>query len=310
MSEGKDAGRSEVLAGPPSGYFLVVPATADQQLFDVHRVARVLRGAWILLLTLSALGAAAAALISFQVRNTFRAEAIVVPVTEGFGQVSGAVRNQLSGLAAVAGIDVGSLGEHRAQSLATLTSHSFAREFIRAENLTPVLFFDRWDAKGNHWRAGAKQPTTEEAVRKFTESVRFVKESRTNGLITVSVEWYSPELASQWANKTIEMVNERLRTEAIQNADRSIQYLNEELVKTNVIELRQAIYRLIEDQVKSAMLANVQREYAFRVIDPAVPPDRKFKPKRSIMVLIGTATGLLLGVLAAFLWSGYFTARK
>jgi hypothetical protein len=134
------------------------------------------------------------------------------------------------------------------------------------------LFSDRWDRNGGRWQLGAKQPTLDEAVRKFTKTVRFSREDHTTGLVTVAVEWYSPDLAARWANGLVSMVNERLRTEATRNADHSIEYLNKELAKTNVVEIRQAIYKVIEEQVNNAMLANVQREYAFRVIDPAVPP--------------------------------------
>jgi hypothetical protein len=143
------------------------------------------------------------------------------------------------------------------------------------------LFSDRWDRNGGRWQLGAKQPTLDEAVRKFTKTVRFSREDHTTGLVTVAVEWYSPDLAARWANGLVSMVNERLRTEATRNADHSIEYLNKELAKTNVVEIRQAIYKVIEEQVNNAMLANVQREYAFRVIDPAVPPRAQIQTSAS-----------------------------
>jgi LPS O-antigen subunit length determinant protein (WzzB/FepE family) len=119
--------------------------------------------------------------------------------------------------------------------------------------------------------------------------------------VKVAVEWYSPDLAARWANHMVEMANERLRTEATRDAGQSIDYLNKELEKTNVVELRQAIYRLIEDQVSRAMLANVQRQYAFRVIDSAVPPEFKSRPKRALFVVVGALLGLGAGWLVSFL---------
>jgi LPS O-antigen subunit length determinant protein (WzzB/FepE family) len=107
----------------------------------------------------------------------------------------------------------------------------------------------------------------------------------------------------------VEMVNERLRAEAIRNADLSIDYLNKELAKTNLVEMQQAIYRLIQNQVNSAMLANVQREYAFRVIDPAVAPETRVSPKRTVMTLVGGATGLFVGVIWVFARRGFRAGR-
>jgi LPS O-antigen subunit length determinant protein (WzzB/FepE family) len=114
------------------------------------------------------------------------------------------------------------------------------------------------------------------------------------------MEWYSPELAADWANRTVDMVNERLRTQAIDNANRSIQYLNNELSKATAVALQQAIYRLIEEQINDAMLSNVQRDYAFHIIDRAVAPDLKSGPRRTAITIIGAFVGLLLGLAIVF----------
>jgi uncharacterized protein involved in exopolysaccharide biosynthesis len=47
------------------------------------------------------------------------------------------------------------------------------------------------------------------------------------------------------------------------------------------------------------MLANARREYAFTVVDPAVPPELRYYPRRTAMVVIGAIAGLLLGIAAA-----------
>ncbi len=48
------------------------------------------------------------------------------------------------------------------------------------------------------------------------------------------------------------------------------------------------------------MLANARKEFAFTVIDPAVPPERKYRPKRSLYVLFGLFLGFAAGVLGAY----------
>src|SRR5262249_52898676 len=101
-------------------------------------------------------------------------------------------------------------------------------------------------------------------------------------------------------NGMIDMVNERLRAEAIQESRQSIEYLNKELQAAHDIELQRAIYRLIETQVNNAMLANVQRAYAFRAIAPAVPPPMKVAPERVLLVAFGTLLGLFLAVVVLF----------
>jgi LPS O-antigen subunit length determinant protein (WzzB/FepE family) len=105
------------------------------------------------------------------------------------------------------------------------------------------------------------------------------------------------------------MVNDRLRADAIRTANSSLEYLDKELAKTSVVEIRQAIYRLTEEQVSNAMLANVQREYAFHFIDPAVPPETKFSPKRTVMTGVGAAIGLFLGMLIVYVRREWRTRR-
>ena len=299
-----------VMTGPPAGYFVVVPPTQAEDVVNLATIFAILGNSWRTLISAALLGAIIAAVISLQMRSLYRAEILVAPVTRDRLGGLDALRNQFGGLAELAGVDVGTSGGRKEESFATLTSMGFARSFILTENLMPILFADRWNSKTSRWREGEKQPTLEAGVKSFTKNVRTVTEDRKTGLVTVSVEWYSAQLAARWANRMVEMVNERLRTEAIRNADFSIEYLNKELAKTNVVEMEQAIYRLIENQVNSAMLANVEHEYAFRVIDPAVAPETRVSPKRTVMTLVGGAIGLFVGVISIFARRAVRGARK
>jgi uncharacterized protein involved in exopolysaccharide biosynthesis len=290
----------QVMSGPPAGYFVVVPQTRAEDVVNLATILTILVNSWRTLLSAAFLGAIAAAVISLQLRSLYRAETLLAPVTQDRLGAANALRNQIGGFAALAGIDLGATGGRKEESLATLSSPGFARSFILSENLMPILFAKRWDSKTNRWREDDKQPTLEDAVKEFITNVRAVTPDRKTGLVTVSVEWYSPQLAARWANRMVDMVNERLRTEATRNADLSIEYLNKELAKTNVVDMQQAIYRLIQDQVNSAMIANVQHQYAFRVIDPAVAPEKRVSPKRTVMTLVGGAIGLFVGVIIVF----------
>jgi LPS O-antigen subunit length determinant protein (WzzB/FepE family) len=286
------------LSGPPSGYFVVVPQTTEEEVVDVAVLAILIARAWKLLMAATLIGGAAAYGASYLVRTTYLAEAVVMPVTQN--SAARQLTGQLGGLASLAGIDLGASGGRTEEFLATLNSAGFARDFIVSENLLPVLFADRWDSAANAWRAGVKPPTMEDAIDKFSNHVRSIIDDRKTGVVSIFVEWYSPELAARWANRTVEMVNERLRAEAGRNADLSIGYLNNELSKTTLVGEQQAIYRLVEEQLNNAMVANVQREYAFHFIDHAVAPQRRANPKRLLITIMGMCAGLILGLAALF----------
>ena len=285
------------LQGPPSGYFVVVTSPSQQDPIDVSALMNAALSSWLLLVIAFLVGAAVAVVIALQLPKKFRADALIAPVTQGSSGAGGALRDQFGGVAALAGIELGGSGGRKEEALATFQSNGFARAFILAEDLLPVLFAERWDSAKGVWKDGTGPPTMEAAVSKFTKDVCTISEDRKTGFVTVSVTWFTPELAARWANRLVEMVNERLRAEATVSANRSIDYLNQELAKTSVVDLRQAIYRLIQDQVSNAMLANVQREFAFKFIDAAVPPVSRSSPKRTLIVTVGAFVGFFAGLL-------------
>jgi hypothetical protein len=285
---------------PLSGYFLLVPPQQTDDVINLRGVMRTIAGAWKpLALTAVACGLVMAGL-SLTMRDWYRAEVLVAPVVPDSLQQHGGLETELGGIASIVGVELPGEGGKKAEAFATLTSKGFAAEFITSENLMPILFADKWDASRRSWRAGIKPPTLEAGVKKFTAAVRTIAQDKKTGMVKITVDWYSPELVAAWANRMLEMANDRLRTAAIRDADRSIDYLNKELAKTNVVEMQHAIYRVIEDQVNKSMLANVQREYAFKVIDPAVVPVLKAGPHRSILTLVGAAVGFFIGLVVLY----------
>jgi uncharacterized protein involved in exopolysaccharide biosynthesis len=58
------------------------------------------------------------------------------------------------------------------------------------------------------------------------------------------------------------------------------------------------------------MIANVRDEFAFKIIDPAVPPEKKIKPKRAMIVMLGFIGGAFLGLCAVFIRSAIDKSRE
>jgi uncharacterized protein involved in exopolysaccharide biosynthesis len=137
--------------------------------------------------------------------------------------------------------------------------------------------------------------------RLLDEDVLNVSTDKKTGLVTVSIDWTDPELAAVWADQLVSQLNQHLRLQAITRSEKNLKYLNEELARTQVEEMRKTLFDLIGQEQKNAMLANAQREFAFRVLDPAVVPDKKIKPKRAIIVLLVTVLVGFIAILIAFI---------
>lgn len=67
------------------------------------------------------------------------------------------------------------------------------------------------------------------------------------------------------------------------------------------MELRQAISRLIEDQIQTIMVAQAEGEYAFRIVDPPRVPNQRISRKRRVIVMVATFLGGMIGVFVALL---------
>ena len=195
---------------------------------------------------------------------------------------------QLGGLASLAGINLGAGGGSQ-NAVAVLKSKDFAREFISDKDLVPVLMSDRLTA----------QPPVDirDAVERFDKEVRAIGEDKKTGLLTLSITWTDPALATEWANELVRRANARLRAQALQEAERNIKYLQGEIAATNVTSLQQAIGKVIESEMQKLLLARGNEEYAFKVIDKAVQPKKRAKPQRVGIVALTTVAGAVLSMI-------------
>jgi uncharacterized protein involved in exopolysaccharide biosynthesis len=228
----------------------------------------------------------------------FRAEVLLAPAEE---QNVSALQTQLGGIAALAGVSIGS-GDS-VEAVATLKSRDFARGFIEEYGLLTVFFADAWDAVNQRWLVEdpRKQPDMRDAVRYFHDEVLRVNEDRATGLVTLAIEWTDPVEAAEWASVLVERLNSRMRERALEEAETNVTYLQQELAQTNVVTLQQAVGRLLESELQKLMLARGTQEFAFRTIDSAEPPNKRARPKRVLIVILGTLVGGVVSLIWIFL---------
>lgn len=241
---------------------------------------------------------------AFLLTPIYRAEVLLAPVSEERAGSLSSLAGQFGDLAALAGVNLGTNKDKTAESIAALKSRSLSVAFMEKENLKPILFPRKWSAETKKWKDQDDVPTDWEAFEIFDKDIRLVNVDKKTGLVTLSIEWKDPVLAAKWANDLVKHVNIRLRNEAIEEAEKSVGYLEKQAAKTSAVEVQQAIYRLIEVQTKKQMLASTREEYAFAVIDPAVPPQNRIKPRRLVMMLFGFGAGLVFAVSTVVLLYG------
>ena len=263
-------------------------------LLDVF--AALWRGKWIVVLV-AVLAAAGANVASRLLEKQYEASIVVSPVSEetnssGLGAL-GALASQFTGLASL-----GASGNNRkAESIAILQSEGLTTEFIKQNNLLPILYARNWDSAGNRWKVTKDAPTLWMASRLFRNGIRRTATDGKTGLLTLTITWSNPTMSAQWANGIVAMANQYIRAKATSDGERNVAYLNEQLAKSNVVAVQNSISALLENEIKKIMLARGSEEYAFKIIDAATVPERPSSPSPIVWSIVGSIAGILLSSL-------------
>jgi uncharacterized protein involved in exopolysaccharide biosynthesis len=235
--------------------------------------------------------AVAAAVWALAATPIYRAEAVVVPAREDGVNNSTSLASRFGGLASLAGINLGNGGGDAASnSMAVLRSRRLIEEFIKRNALAPVLF-----------PVAGAPPSLGFAVDRFRQTVVSIVTDKERGTTVIAVNWTDPKVAATWANELVATANDLIRSRALEDSSRNIEYLNRQLDQTNVVELRRVLYSLVEAETQKTMLANARSEYAFTVVDPAVAPESRVSPKRTLMVLTAAILGLFVAVMTVLI---------
>lgn len=254
--------------------------------------------------------AAAVSIAAYTLPKKYEAIAIAAPALEsGGGQLGalGSIASQYGGLASLAGISLPGEGTG-AEAIATLQSDSLTIDYINRENLLPALFPDRWDSARQSWRGSA--PTPWQGKELFRKKIRVISKDTKTNLVSVNIRWTDPVIAAKWANDLVRLTNDLMRTKSIAEAERNIAYLQEQVGISNVVELRNAIYSLMETQIKQAMVARGSESFALKVIDAAIPPEKPFTPRPAVWIPGGIIGGAFLGLILAILRESFLSGSR
>ena len=245
---------------------------------------------------------------SFTITPTYMVSTILEPRVES-NSMSG-LMGRLAG--ASGGIFGGILGgggnAAKSAALKTLTSNSFLQDFVIEEGAVPYLYQARGgeneidNLKNMSADELRSNPETRRSIDTLRRFVIGVDNSPITGLVTLSVSLEDPDVAVRWANNLVKLANEKIRQDAIEESQQKIDFLHKEYSNNNVESVRAAISSLLENELKSIMIASVSEEYGFKVIDPAfLPVDGYYqRPRHAMLAVVGGIIGFSLSLLFLF----------
>ncbi len=292
------------------------PQPYDDEI-DLRELFSVLWAGKILIVAITAVFALVSVGYALSLANQYKASAVVSPADTG-GSSLGAMAGQLGGLASLAGINIGSGESNETQeAMEIMQSWGFMEAFIQTHDLQVPIYAaigwdkgsnslklnsDLYDATSERWliednESGENRaPSSWELYEKFRDRVA-VSQDKKSGLINISVEYYSPQIAKQWVDLFIITINDYMRARKLEQVNRNIEYLTAQIDKTAIADMREVFYQLVEEQTKSKMLAEASPEYAFVTVSRAMVPEEESQPKRALVCILGTLLGGMLSVL-------------
>lgn len=308
--------------------FAMQPYADDE--IDLKELFSVLWAGKLQIIAVTVVAAVIAVAVALYMPNIYKSEAVLAPVSSDSGGLGG-MASKLGGLASLAGVSLGGGGsvDKTSLGLEVLKSRQFFAQFnekhhvlvdlFAAENwnrATGELIYDEdiYDVGTNQWLRSVSsprkpEPSVQEAHEEFLK-ILSVSQDKESGLVTLAVEHHSPIVAQRWVELLVDELNETMRVQDVQQAERSIDYLKEQINATSLTELQAGFFEMIQSQTETIMLAKASPEYLFKTIDPAVVPELKAKPKRALIAVLGTLLGGMLGVLIVLVRHYAFASKS
>lgn len=145
------------------------------------------------------------------------------------------------------------------------------------------------------------EPNMLETHAKFIEDILSVGIFKKTGFIDISINHHSPIFANELLEIVIFELNETARKRDLKDAKNAISFLNSQLSKYSLAGNKNIIFKLMEQQLHTQMMAEVEEGYLLKVIDSPSKPVKKIWPSRIVIVILGTFFGFAFSLLYALL---------
>jgi tyrosine-protein kinase Etk/Wzc len=261
--------------------------------------------AMILKVTLGA--AILAVIVTLLMPNVYTGTVRLLPPQKNESSAS-AFLGQLGGLAGVAG---GSLGIKNQADLyiAMLESRTLMEKIVKRFDLQQVY----------------KTKTLTDTLKVLQGQSSFSND-RKSGMITVEVSDHDPKRAADMTNAFVEELAQLMQNFALTDAsqkrvffEQQMKQAKDKLTDAEVrldktpntslqymdavrnVKYQEAVWEILAKQFEMAKLDEAKDFPLIQVLDKAIPPERKSKPKRSVIVITATLAAFLVSIFWAFI---------
>lgn len=237
----------------------------------------------MIILSLTAIIVTITTIVSFAIKNVYRAEATIAAVkmiakNDGlFDQLNH--RPSLSFPDPVPMQDLWNV----------INSNVIRKKIFCSHNLMPILF----GTKRNDSQKEA------EGLKMFNQRLK-IKNNKKDETITVSFDWNDSKIAVQIVEYVLQELSSELTFTAKKLSNERRKILEKQYAQTEDRYLRNQIRYLIDEQDLIGRMTEVKENFAFKIIDPPRSLPEKVKPKRALMILLSFVVSLFMGIFLTF----------
>jgi len=303
---------------------------SSQQFFtdsdiDLQRLWNAIWGGRLIIISITLVFSIASVIYALSVPNEYKATALLAPASSSSSLSLSNLAGQIGGLASLAGINIGGAASEDKSVVAieVMRTWDFQEKFIKENNIEVEVFAaegwertrdqliidsELYDVVNKKWvrtdfdvsKGQTEIPSSWELYEEFRDRLS-ISQDKASGIVKVSIEYYSPNLAKEWTEKIITSINSHVQKKDREEALKSIAYLNKKIDETNIADMQAVFYQLIEEQTKTLMLAEISKEYVFTTVSPAMIAEEESKPNRALISIIGALIGGILSLIVVFI---------
>ena len=162
------------------------------------------------------------------------------------------------------------------------------------ESNTFVIDKNVFNTATNRWMES--EPTDFEIFEKFSRMLSATQDKKSL-LVYISFEHYSPIFAKEVVELLLSEINQQTSQRRLKLTEKYISSLKLKIVEENSQIIIDNISRLILEQQRLQMLAELSDSYLFNVLEYPLVAEKKSGPRRSIIVIASALLGIFLSII-------------
>ncbi len=276
---------------------------------DLKSLFKIIWDKKIFVASLTSAAAILSVIYALSLPNIYTSSTLLAPTSK-----DESLSSQLSGLSSLAGLagvnlPAGSISNSQIAVKRIESFEFFSKYFLPNVKLENLMATKEWNSKDNSivydgnsfdnitkkWK-GTNKPSEQKAFKEYKRILRISQEELT-GLVYLSIEHKSPEIAKKWVDIIIYNINESMREIDKLDAQNSIDFLKKSSQTVSIQSIKEVVSKLLEGQMQTLMLASSNKAYVFKTINSPIVPEDKSRPSRAIICILGTVLGGIMSIL-------------